>query len=101
MAPGRNGQGGDTAARLVAGGISPGTDSATNPGMEGRIVKDEMRRAETAILTAVLWTVTGVATATGAPAVLHVAVRISETFLILIFAVFRRKKNKKPDLYSA
>ena len=69
--------------------------------MEGRIVRDVMRRAEPATPEAVLWTVTGVATAAGAPAVLHVEVRLSETFLILIFAVFRRKKNKKPDLYSA
>ena len=95
------GESGDTVASPVAGGRSLDTDSATKPSMEGRIVKEEMRRAETAILTAVLWTVTGVATATGAPAVLHVEVRLSETFLILIFAVFRRKKNKKPDLYSA
>ena len=71
--------------------------------MEGRIVKDEMRRAEPAIPEAVLWTVTGVATAAGAPAVKHVEVGLlsKQSDLVLILAVFRRKKNKKADLHSA
>ena len=71
--------------------------------MEGRIVRDVMRRAEPATPEAVLWTVTGVATAAGAPAVKHVEGGLfsEQSDLILILAVFRRKKNKKADLHSA
>ena len=64
-------------------------------------MKDKKRREETVRLAAVQLTESTISGAAGAPAVLHVEVRLSETFLILIFAVFRRKKNKKPDLYSA
>ena len=64
--------------------------------MEGRIVKGKKSRAEPAILGAVQWTVTGVTGHSGDPAVKHAEVGIHSSqlyFLILIFALYRRKKN--------
>ena len=68
-APGRTGQGGDTAASRVGEELSLEIDFATNPSMEGRSVKEKKRRASLATLGAVQWTVTGALMAAGAPAV--------------------------------
>ena len=75
-APGRDGQAGDTAARRVGEDLTPDSDTATRLSMEGRIVRDETRRAGPATLGAVQWTVSGVVMAAGAPAVNLVEVGI-------------------------
>ena len=75
-ATGRDGQGGNTAARRVGEELSLEIDSATNHCMKGRIVKEKKRRASLATLGAVRWTVSGALMAAGAPAVNLVEVGI-------------------------
>ena len=95
-ATGGAGNSGDPAVRLVVEELSLEIDSATNLSMEGRIVKEKKRRAGSVILGAVRWTVAGMTGHSGDPAVKHVEVGIQSSqlyFLILIFALYRRKKN--------
>ena len=75
--------------------LTPGSDTATRLSTEGRIARDETRRAGPATLGAVQWTVSGVAMAAGAPAVNLVEVGILCTTKYTMYYIVMYSQGKR------